>query len=192
LFKPGSVAVDVGANIGFISALLSKLCGSSGRIHSFEPSPTTFAKLKEVVARNNFSNVTLHNAGCGEFPAEMDLHLTESSGNSSLRAEAANLSGLRQKQRVRIEVLDEFLAPHISRLDFLKIDTEGFEDQVLKGSRGLIRRFQPVVYIELSAEYQNSSLCAVDFLKSEGYSFDSEPDFDNAHTGDNFIARPAR
>jgi hypothetical protein len=121
----------------------------------------------------------------------MNLHLTRSSGNSTLRHAATEFKDLKTTQRVRIEVLDDYLAPKIQRLDLIKIDTEGFEDEVLQGCRRLLRQFQPVVYVELSAEYGDSSRSAIDLLKSEGYSFDKEPDFNRAHTGDNFIALPA-
>ena len=187
----GSVVVDVGANLGFMTGLFSRLCKSSGRVHSFEPSPTTFFKLQEVVEANGLSNVTLHNAGCGSTRSEMELHLTQSSGNSTLRGEAAAQQGLKATQRVRIEVLDDYLSAQIERLDFVKIDTEGFENEVLQGCRRLLQQFHPVVYIELSAEYRDSSRAAIDLLKSEGYSFDREPDFDCAHMGDNFLAFPA-
>lgn len=187
----GSVVVDVGANIGFMTGLFSLLCGTSGEVHSFEPSPTTFSKLQGVVASNRLSNVSLHNAGCGSSRSEMNLHLTRSSGNSTLRHAATEFKDLKTTQRVRIEVLDDYLAPKIQRLDLIKIDTEGFEDEVLQGCRRLLRQFQPVVYVELSAEYGDSSRSAIDLLKSEGYSFDKEPDFNRAHTGDNFIALPA-
>lgn len=186
----GSVVVDVGANIGFMTGLFSRLCGNSGKVHSFEPSPTTFSKLEEVVEANGLSNVILHNAGCGSARSEMDLHVTRSSGNSTLHSASAELQGLKATQRVRIEVLDDYLAKDLQRLDFIKIDTEGFENEVLLGCRRLLRQFRPVVYIELSAEYGDSSQAAIDLLKSEGYLFDREPDFRCAHTGDNFIARP--
>ena len=83
--KPGAVAIDVGANLGFLTTLCSQLVRSSGCVHSFEPSPVTFRKLQEVIEANGLKNVKPHNVGCGEAPAIMKLSVTESSGNSSLR-----------------------------------------------------------------------------------------------------------
>lgn len=189
--KQGSVAVDVGANVGFITGLLSRLVGPSGAVHSFEPSPTTHRKLVALVAQNNFVNVATHNVGCSDEEGELRLNLMESSGNSSLRSADEITGNVKEVQVVKVVVLDEYLGERLSRLDLIKIDTEGFEDRVLNGARRLLRRFKPVVYIELAAEFRDSSERAVRILKEEGYRFEVEPDLSAAHTGDNFIARPA-
>jgi hypothetical protein len=115
----------------------------------------------------------------------------ESSGNSSLRSADEITGNVKEVQVVKVVVLDEYLGERLSRLDLIKIDTEGFEDRVLKGARRLLRRFKPVVYIELSAEFRDSSKRAVRILKEEGYRFEVEPDLSASHKGDNFIARPA-
>jgi FkbM family methyltransferase len=139
----GDVVVDVGANLGFMTALLSSLCGPAGRVYSFEPSPTVFSKLEAVVARNNLQNVSVHNLGCGSQAGEMVLHLTEPSGNASLRGRD---SGKKTRtQKVEIVVLDDFMGENLKRLNFLKVDTEGFEDSVLRGAAGLLKRLKPVV-----------------------------------------------
>lgn len=189
--KHGAVAVDVGANVGFITGLLSRLVGPSGAVHSFEPSPTTHRKLAALVAQNNFMNVTTHNVGCSDHEDELRLNLMESSGNSSLRSADEIAGNVKEVQVVKVVVLDEYLGERLSRLDIIKIDTEGFEDRVLNGARQLLRRFKPVVYIELAATFRDSSERAVRILKEEGYRFEVEPDLSAAHTGDNFIARPA-
>ena len=48
--RPGATIVDIGANIGVHARFLSQLCGNSGRVYAFEPSPTNFARLKANVA----------------------------------------------------------------------------------------------------------------------------------------------
>jgi len=185
----GCTAVDVGANVGFMTGLLSRLVGPSGRVHSFEPSPTTYKKLVALVEKNNLANVATHNMGCSDEKTTLSLNLTESSGNSSMRVCEKLHSKIKAVQQVDVVVLDEYLGDKLQRLDLLKIDTEGFEDRVLAGARKLLRRFKPTVYIELASEFRDSSERAVAILKEEGYQFDVEPDFDSAHTGDNFLAK---
>lgn len=81
--------------------------------------------------------------------------------------------------------------PKLDRLDFLKIDVEGFEDEVLAGATGLLRRFKPVIYIELCKQYFNSSRKAIEILHDLGYTIEHESEFAKAMNGTDFIALPA-
>jgi hypothetical protein len=56
--KPGNTVLDIGANIGYYTLIFAKLVGTSGRIFAFEPEPNSFMILSEIVARNNYTNVT--------------------------------------------------------------------------------------------------------------------------------------
>jgi hypothetical protein len=91
---------------------------------------------------------------------------------------------------IEIDTLDHVILPLVSRVDFLKIDTEGFEDQVLAGAEAVVTRYRPIVYIELSQEYGDSSAQAVTWLRARGYTFERDPDLASAHNGDNFLAIP--
>ncbi|HEX3717551.1 MAG TPA: FkbM family methyltransferase [Verrucomicrobiae bacterium] len=186
--KPGHVAVDVGANLGFVAGILSNLVGPEGRVHSFEPSPTIHAKLVEVIQANAYANVSTYNVGCGESEGRMTLHCAASSGNSTLRSGIDPKLKIRSTQDVRIVRLDDFLATKLTRLDLLKIDTEGFEDSVLAGTVGLLQKFKPAVYVELSSEYLSSSQRAVKVLQENGYFFEQEPQLKQCHNGENFLA----
>lgn len=182
--KPGDCFVDVGTNMGFITTIASRLVGAQGAVHSFEPSPVVHQKLLGVIKENGLKNVTTHNVGCGEAEGEMTLSSpNESSGNATLTlVEAASSS-----QKVTIVRLDDYLLPRLQRLDFLKIDTEGFEDHVLAGAGRLIDTFHPTIYIELAEEYFDSSQKAIEWLRRHEYVFEEEPDLGKAKNGDNFI-----
>jgi FkbM family methyltransferase len=188
--KEAGVAIDVGANLGFITTLLSQMVGQRGTVYSFEPSPTTFRKLEDVINENRLTNVRAFNAGCGERPQRLDLYCTGPSGHSSLHR-PTDASDVRAIENVEIVQLDEFLASGLSRVDLLKIDTEGHEDAVIAGASELLRRFRPVVYLELTAEYIDSSRRAVSLLKAAGYRFVSEPVLEHCRNGQNFFAVPA-
>ena len=86
--------------------------------------------------------------------------------------------------------LDAFLRSKLDRADFFKVDSEGFEDEILGGAVGLIERFKPVIYIELSAQHLSASQKAAQILMDLGYTFNPELDFGNASLGDNFYALP--
>jgi FkbM family methyltransferase len=186
----GGVAVDVGANLGFLSGILSGLAGPAGQVHSFEPSPAVYAKLLEVIAANRYTNVSAYNTGCGKEESTMVLYCTASSGNATLRPNAGMEAAAKNQQSVRIVKLDDFLGPKLERLDFLKIDTEGYEDAVLEGATELLKRFKPVLYIELCSQYLKSSERAVRILRDHGYTFDREPDLETSANGENYFALP--
>ena len=185
--KPGSLIVDVGENLGFLTALCSRLATPTGLVHSFEPSPDTFRKLQEVIAENHLDNVRAHNLGCGENEEKLQLFCMPSSGHSSLRRPQRS-DDIRAIQEVSIVRLDEYLASKINRLNFLKIDTEGHEDAVIAGAENLIAQYRPTIYIELASEFMDSSQHTVSLLKTAGYRFVTEPDLENCHNGENFIA----
>jgi len=188
--QPGSFVIDVGANLGFMSAIFSSLAGDAGRIYSFEPSPTVYAKLLEVIRMNGCANVCANNMGCGREEQSLTLYSPLTSGNATLRPDRNLEHEAMEKQSVRIVKLDDFLGPELDRLNFVKIDTEGFEDEVLAGARGLLQRFKPVVYLELSAEYLAASKAAVGILRELGYTFTREFSFDQITSPENYIALP--
>src|SRR5216117_3050061 len=72
---PGAVVVDVGANIGIYSEFLSRCVGPTGLVHSFEPSPDNFRRLR--VATRNLSNVRLTQAVVGERSGECKLYVSD-------------------------------------------------------------------------------------------------------------------
>jgi FkbM family methyltransferase len=186
----GGVVVDVGANLGFMSGIFSALTGPGGRVHSFEPSPVVYSKLLEVIEANNYKNVWSYNMGCGKEEGSLTLYSPSSSGGATLRPHAG-LDGKTQDRRtVRIVKLDDFLGPTLERLDFMKIDTEGYEDEVLAGASELIQKFKPIIYIELCSEYMTSSQNAGRFLRHHGYTFDRELALDESSNGANFFAFP--
>jgi FkbM family methyltransferase len=186
----GGVAVDVGANLGFVSGILSALTGPYGHVYSFEPSPATYAKLVEVISANHYANISPFNMGCGRDEGSMVLYCPSSSGNATMRPDTNMELATREKQTVRIVKLDDFLGSKLQRLDFLKIDTEGYEDEVLAGAVGLLREFNPIIYIELGSQYLTSSKEAVRLLRDHGYTFDRELVLEESFSGENFFALP--
>jgi FkbM family methyltransferase len=188
--KSGDIVFDVGANLGFFTALFSKLVGNTGVVHSFEPSPRIFKKLQEVIEANHLANVVAHNIGCGDVETVQPLYTPASSGNSSFNPPEQFGLKTRATSDVRVIPLDAFLASKINKLSFLKIDTEGFEDKVLRGAARLIDQFRPVIYIELTSEYFAVSRQALAYLKEHGYHFPNEPVLDQCHNGATFLALP--
>lgn len=184
------VVIDVGANLGFTALLFAKHVGPGGQVYAFEPSPPVYAKLLEVVEKNQLHNVRCFNLGCGAAPSRETLLVPASSGNATIRRSGLHPAKPCREIRVALDTLDNVILPLAPRVDFLKIDTEGFEDQVLAGADEIVARYRPIVYIELSREYRDSSARAIAWLRARGYTFDRDPDLASAHNGDNFLAIP--
>lgn len=184
------VVIDVGANLGFTALIFSRSVGSSGRVFAFEPSSLVYPKLVEVLEKNGAMNVQCFNLGCGVGRRVETLLVPSSSGNATIRRSGIEPEGEVSEVTIEIDALDNVVLPLTSRVDFLKIDTEGFEDQVLAGANELVQRYRPVIYIELSAEYGESSARAIAWLRERRYRFDREPDLTLAGNGDNFLALP--
>lgn len=150
LMPRGGVAVDVGTNVGEVALALAMAGGRDARVIGFEPNPRTFARCVRNVALNRAPNVEVHNLALGHRAGLSSLE-TPSPHNCAgdrLRPEGALTPG---EETVRVDTLDEFVARRsLERLDLLKVDVEGFELNVLRGAEAVLRKFRPVLFVELS------------------------------------------
>jgi FkbM family methyltransferase len=154
VLRPGMVAMDVGANIGYLSLVMASLVGSEGRVIAFEPSDWTFERLSRNVAINPSLRIDAHRLAVGDHSQD-DVELRLPRG---YRLDGSDTSAL---QTVGVTTIDEFVEKHsLIQLDFLKSDTDGFEPAVMRGASETLRRFKPLVLFEVAPEAlesQNSS-----------------------------------
>jgi FkbM family methyltransferase len=166
LVKPEMTVFDIGANIGETTLSFSRI---AKRIYSFEPDKETFAKLKKHVALNNCLNVHLCNYGLGavETVAAMERNANNSGGNRVVEAKG-------DAHEIEIKVLDELIASgQLPVPDFIKIDVEGFEAEVLKGSSQTLKQHHPIIFAEMNNNLlgRNETFVknVLDFLRDHGY-----------------------
>ncbi len=135
--RPGMTILDIGANVGFFAAILSRWVGNSGRVFAFEPSPYALGKLQEVVRDNGLANLEVFPFGLGERDAIVNLYLDPSFNNHT----PTMLSDSRQPfSQARIKTLDTVITElKLSKIDFLKIDVEGYEGRILRGGMQAMR-----------------------------------------------------
>lgn len=135
--KADIILFDVGANIGEYSEILNEIFESKATIHAFEPSGVTFETLKAKVSN---TKIFAHNVGLGSKNETIKLY--KQAANSPLAsAFQREYKGevFQDFDLVSIKTLDDFCAENqISHIDFLKIDVEGFEMEVLKGASKMI------------------------------------------------------
>jgi FkbM family methyltransferase len=154
LVKPGMIAYDVGANIGYISLILARLVGKSGRVFAFEALPVNVERWRENVHLNKLSDRM--QLFCGavtdkDAPVRFLVHASGGMGK------AAGSAGRQEEYKTSFEVsgisLDSFVfgqgnpPPQV-----LKLDIEGGEVLALPGMRQLLSEEQPVLVLELHGQ----------------------------------------
>jgi|SRR5690348_10163279 len=134
LVRPGSVAFDVGAHFGFWALMLSRLCGDSGKVFAFEPSPTNRARLQKNLAINSIKNVEV-----------VPVALSDTIGTTTM-SDAGSMSSIGcGALKIETTTLDEFCRCHPVP-DFMLVDVEGFAAQVFQGAILTYRQtFVPVI-----------------------------------------------
>ena len=136
--QPGMTVLDVGANIGFYTAICGLRTGPEGRVIALEPDPQNFSFLSRTVERNQLKNVDAVQAAAASREGEMWL-FTSKDNRGDNRLYAHNQSD--NRIRVRVVRLDELLPEMgVAELNFIKIDVQGFEGEVLAGLEETIRR----------------------------------------------------
>jgi FkbM family methyltransferase len=157
LLRAGAVTVDVGANIGYYTALFQRLSGSKGQVHSFEANPFTAALLRTARDENGWDNVRINNLAVGDVPATIRVEAMDLDG--AVADAGFNLGGWVVREAadgewsLEITSLDKYATDNaLEKLHFLKVDVEGFELKVMQGADRVIRRFRPYIVMEMRAE----------------------------------------
>lgn len=146
LVKPGAFVVEAGANMGAFTVPLAKNAGRAGMVYAFEPQLAVFQQMCANLALNDLVNVQAFNAGCGEEPGWMPIIRPDPAKNRNYGGLSLDSLKGESNAKVRIEKLDDAIDP--PRLNLIKADVEGMETHVLKGARGLIKEFRPMLYLE--------------------------------------------
>lgn len=130
MVRPGEVAYDVGANVGFYTLALARLVGANGRVYAFEPDARNADLLRQHVLMNRLSNVTIVQAAVGDRPGLVPF------------------GGANEQSRVVAEshylvpsiTLDDFVAAGHPLPSFLKMDVEGAECDALAGASTILSK----------------------------------------------------
>ena len=166
--QPGDTFVDVGANIGCITALASGLVGPYGSVVAIEPSPAIIAALQETVARNDLLNVHIVAAAVSDRDHELPLFAGPSS-NVGKTTTVAHRGSPRQQGRVRAAPLGSLLTgEQLAAARLIKIDVEGAEDRALAGMVASVDRLAPdaELLVELSPQWwTDPELRPIDVLR---------------------------
>lgn len=140
--QPGMRVVDVGANIGYYTLLLSKLVKENGTVWSFEPEAKNFDNLTTNIRLNRLTNVISVPKAVGSKNEIRDFFISsEESGEHSIVLKRH----CKKVVRIRVVSLDSVI---VDKIDVLKTDTEGNDCEVLLGAKELIRKYRPLLITE--------------------------------------------
>lgn len=154
--------IDVGAHVGNHSVFFSKCCGAA-KVHAFEPNAASFEVLKRNFVLNDMDTSLLHNMGVGK-ERKTGMRMSENEYGTHFGTAINISSDTSAGGTLSIEKLD---ALPFDECDVIKIDVEGWEIDALLGAKDLIRKFRPILWIEIEEpNFENVSNVMKDF----GYS----------------------
>jgi len=168
ILRQGDHAIDIGANCGALTLPMAQIVGMYGIVYAFEPQQPIFQTLCATMALNNIINVQCFpfavsdTDGYGSLP-NIDYSKPGGFGSAQISKDSPDESYI----KIKTVKLDTFLS-HIGRLDFIKIDVEGMEGDVVNGATKLINKFRPFMYIENDKEDRYQDLILL--VQSLGYS----------------------
>ena len=141
VIQSGDVVIDVGANIGYYTLIFAKLVGKNGKVYAFEPDPMNFNILKKNVEINGYNNVILTDKAVSNKLETTKLYLSKNLGGHRLYSSAEGNKFV----EVQTTKLDDFFKDKPKKVNFIKLDIEGFEYVALKGMRQLIKKNNDIV-----------------------------------------------
>lgn len=165
--KKSNIFYDIGAHVGYHTMIASLLVGNDGEVVAFEPLPRNLYYLKKHLEINNIDNVELIESAVsdesgytylepGDHPSTP--HITEFKSNGN--------------HKIRTYSLDDLInSKSINPPDVMKIDVEGAELMVLKGSIYILKNYKPKIFLELHSKELFTECKS--FLKDYNYSFKS-------------------
>lgn len=152
--------IDIGANYGFISLALQANLEKEAAIYSFEPHPDIFSAFNTSINKNNINNIFSFNVAIGEKECEIDLNLSTQTSNI-LNSEDREVQKVITIKQVN---LDNFFSEKNIKPDYIKIDVDGYEINVLNGLKETISKYKPLMVIE-----SNDDVRVIHFLNQFNY-----------------------
>ena len=148
MIAPGQRVIDIGANYGAYSLCLARAVGPAGQVWAFEPATATAAHLANSIAANGFTQITLERSALSSAPGVARLNLE---ANSEMNAIVRG-AGAGTTESVNVVSLDDRQRKYDWHdIDFMKIDAEGEEGNILTGGERFFTECSPLVQYEVKA-----------------------------------------
>jgi FkbM family methyltransferase len=151
LLKSGMTCIDIGSNIGYYALLERKIVGEKGKVIAIEPSPINLYYLRRNIALNRFNDVEIFDYAISNFDGQcLFLHDKSYSNLSKMLNNDIEKSCESQLFRVPCKRLDSFLKEYpLKNIDFIRMDVEGQEVEIINGGYQTIRTYKPILFMEI-------------------------------------------
>jgi FkbM family methyltransferase len=150
--KPGMTTLDIGANIGYHTFRMARLAQPNGVVHAIEPTTWAIERLtKNSLLNPSLKNVKIHQIGFS------DCHegLVDSSFQSSYSLQGKDHLDFHEK--ILITCVDDFIDENrVKKVDFIKMDVDGFEGKIINGMKKTINRDHPIILFEITPSVLSS------------------------------------
>jgi FkbM family methyltransferase len=170
--RNGDTCIDVGAHKGYVTCLLASVVGAAGTVLSFEPDPRAFDALSKNLRMNQYQQVQPFSFALGAEDGSIPLTLTNTLGWSSRYPNPLARSdeiGTITVNCIQFDGQQHFtyLLSESRCLSFVKIDAEGCEPEIWYGMIETIKRFKPLISMEIN--YQSLKGGKIDVLEFKNY-----------------------
>lgn len=175
--KPGFVFYDVGAHIGIVSMFGARLVGSEGRVFAFEAEPENTGRIEEHVVRNAFQQIQV--VPKAVWSSSGKLRFSRASAQSSMnQGSVANEDAADPKNVIELPALalDDFAKEQPLPM-LIKVDVEGAEADVLRGSEQVFAKSRPVLICEV--HHRRAAEEVVTWLQQRNYRIEWTGSADN-------------
>ncbi len=177
--KPNNFVLEIGAHIGYFSTFYADLVGENGKVVVFEPSDKNAKYLNkniQYLPEKLKKIITVINKGAGDIDGQLNFYIDPITGQNnsfvenfegfySNRENSADKEAELIKEVVHVVRLDTFFKEENRFPDFVKIDVEGFEWNVIQGFMDTIEKHHPSLMIEIQADSDK----IVSYFKEKGY-----------------------
>lgn len=173
--KENMTVVDIGANIGTHTILMSKLVGEKGNVYAFEPSKNHVEILFYNLMMNDCLNTKIYSYGCGDKNENMfvDKRFLDTKKSENFGAIELKKKSDVNDEEIEIRSIDSFDFP---KIHIIKIDAEGMENVVINGMKNTISKYKPLIIVEIhdpDVENMTNIFNSINYsLQRIGYTWD--------------------
>jgi FkbM family methyltransferase len=171
VLQPGDVCMDLGANVGLLSALMFECISPHGKVLAVEPNPRVAAQLQSTAKAHFPEQVEIIHAGIASSVGNGFLIRPEHSFSESFEVAASSISG----ESIRLTTIDQLAEQHCPDHlpDFIKVDIEGYEADLIQSMQGMLTGgHRPILLIEFHAEKCRKRGVPVEEIRRELISLD--------------------
>lgn len=155
IISPDAVVLDIGANMGHYACRLNEIVKNGiGSVYSFEPVKANFTALKQMKKVLKLNKVVVYHMGISDVTEEKEIYIPKYHSGLIVGTQASlfKKNGINYNvERIKVTTIDTFFKENkLTKVDFIKCDTEGNENKVLEGAKNTITKFLPVLSFEMS------------------------------------------